>query len=94
MTKNIIVKIASIINSQMTKYHVMFVMIMIDLYKEAEQKMSYNEDRFREKLLKKLDVQNELLKELVKVLSPTKPYYMQDKEEVNICSKEENTSLT
>lgn len=57
--------------------------------------MAYNEERFREKLLKKLDVQNELLKELVKVLSPTKPYYMQDKkEEVNICSKEENTSST
>ena len=57
--------------------------------------MSYSDDRFREKLLKKLDVQNELLKELVKVLSPTKPYYMQDnKEEVNICSKEENTSST
>ena len=62
--------------------------------------MSYSDDRFREKLLKKLDVQNELLKDLVKVLSPTKPYYMQDKkeqepiEEVNICSKEENTSST
>lgn len=44
--------------------------------------MSYSDDRFREKLLMKLDAQNGLLKALVRALSPTKPYYMQDNQKL------------